>query len=661
MDKSKLLFIVFLNLLLLSLLIKPVLGNIICIDGHWMIPAGGEEKFCDNPDYSVYTDKYGIEHCADLSFSSLTDGTWCEDTFFKFECINGNWKLTSLINECTIYENEYIIYENEYIDSRGLSHCVSPSEVEENWCTLKNSCGDSICNIAIENCNNCQQDCGCKEDEACHEDSLDNKPLYYCQIYIDLNELKKSKEISLDLLEPFKHSLSIKNKDKIYNWGFEQLWKNGTSIWYNGNNLDLYGGETITLGLENLSKDGKDLSVKLIDRQGDTIKLLFSKPSESQTIEPPLNKLKTIFNNEQYRYYGMSILWALLIILIFTGVFYIRRKKNTNKGYKISEPREQIIEKEIKEKISSNITEAITVDRLGVKRGSNTILENINFVVRRGEFVSLLGPSGSGKSTIIEILAGRRKPSSGRIKIFGKNFDEKGINEYIGFVPQGNEIYFNQTVLKNLENSVIKWGIKNSEQKIFDVLEQVNLNERKNLIAGKLSGGQQKLLSLAMELIREPELLILDEPTTGLDPNTRNQIITILCNLSKYNKKTILITTHFMDDAEECDEVVIINNKKVVAIGSPERLKKMLPGSGKMVTLVLENSDKDLLEKIKRTKGIERVITEGRTLNILTMNPNAIEIANKVHEYGGYVNESKISKATMKEVFVFFTGKSPEE
>ena len=106
---------------------------------------------------------------------------------------------------------------------------------------------------------------------------------------------------------------------------------------------------------------------------------------------------------------------------------------------------------------------------------------------------------------------------------------------------------------------------------------------------------------------------------------------------------------------------MIINNKKVVANGSPEKLKKMLPGSGKMVTLVLDNSTKDLLEKIKKIKGVERVIAEGRTLNILTNNPNAIEIATKIHELGGYVNESKISKATMKEVFVFFTGKNPED
>ncbi len=389
--------------------------------------------------------------------------------------------------------------------------------------------------------------------------------------------------------------------------------------------------------------------------------------SNGDCIDPPMtSKDKEVRENLNGKDKNLSIFFIAtpILIIILLGTLYLSKKRNKHSKLKIKENIEEVHalpEKETKEEISNDITEAITISGLGVKKGSSTILENVNFSIKRGEFVSLLGQSGSGKSTIIEILAGRRKPSNGKIKIFGKEFDKEEINNYLGFVPQGNEIYLNQTVLQNLENSAIKWGIKNSKEKIFKVLEQINLDERKDLIASKLSGGQQKLLSLGMELIREPELLILDEPTTGLDPNTRNQIITILCNLSRYNKKTILITTHFMDDSEECDEVLIINNKKVAASGSPEKLKKMLPGSGKMVTLVLDNSAKELLEKIRKIKGVDKVIAEGRTLNILANNPNAIEIANKIHELGGYVNESKISKATMKEVFVFFTGKNPEE
>jgi len=529
------------------------------------------------------------------------------------------------------------------------------------------TCGNKVC-APSENCDNCPQDCGCKASEICSEDNYYNWG-YNCMPIIDIKELDSSKEIDLNIIpgQDNRPSVIIKKGDKnqtlIFgftaiagdeNFNQEEYLKNNPQpinlIYAPDKYLAIYSGEIKTIKLDSI---GEEINIKLIDMDYfKSMKLLFSKPSK--------------FNfNKQYLYYG--IIAVFVVIILFSGFFYLfkdillKRKKNSDSGFSKGRTKEIILEKETKEKIPSNITEAITINGLGVKKGSNTILENVSFTVKRGEFVSLLGPSGSGKSTIIEILAGRRKPSLGKVNIFGKNLDEEGINKYIGFVPQGNELYLNQTVHKNLENSAIKWGIKNSEQKISYILEQVNLMERKNLIANKLSGGQQKLLSLAMELIREPELLILDEPTTGLDPNTRNQIITLLCNLSRYDKKTVLITTHFMDDSEECDEVVIINDKKIVARGSPDKLKKMLPGSGKMVTLVLDNSDRNLLDKIRKIKGVERLIAEGRTLNILTNNPNAVEIANKVHEYGGYVNESKISRASMKEVFVFFTGRSPEE
>ena len=597
----------------------------------------------NNPCYDGYNWKTKTYTC------DTKTGTW----IYNGEVNYGNSRFCTL---GTNYKN-YLAYHT--VDS-GICNTEPPDDL--NLC-VSIKCGDSICNSDEENCNNCLQDCSCNTGDECFE--FGGNMRFACVPYVDITKLASPKELDLNFNPPASTTrlIHIKGLPKDYFLSYDVFWQNGTVLrnWLpesgesRSESLELYSGDVVNLGLNNFSKDGQDLSIKLLERQGDNIKLLFSKPAKS--LLPDVSK----FNfDKKYLYYGII---ALVIVIIFsTGFFYIsKRKKKVVGDYKPLKEKDEIIERETKEKIPSNITEAITITGFGVKKGSNTILENINFSVKRGEFVSLLGPSGSGKSTIIEILAGRRKPSSGKVKILGKNLDEEGINGYIGFVPQSNEIYLNQTVLKNLENSVIKWGIKNSERKISEVLEQVNLVERKNLIASKLSGGQQKLLSLAMELIRDPELLILDEPTTGLDPNTRNQIITLLCNLSRYNKKTVLITTHFMDDSEECDEVIIINNKKVVADGSPDKLKRMLPGSGKMVTLVLDNSDKDLLEKIRRTKGIERVIAEGRTLNILTNNPNAVEIANKVHEYGGYVNESKISKATMKEVFVFFTGRSPEE
>ncbi len=510
-------------------------------------------------------------------------------------------------------------------------------------------CGDGTCN-EIESCFSCPQDCGCKEDEICVETSLENKPLYYCKQFIDLNGLKKSREITLSF-KPFKSHLSIRNNGKDYSWVFNSFWQNGTKVYHNGKSFELYEGESITLGLDSFSKEGNDLSVKLLDRQGDTIKLLFSKPS------------KFNFNFYSFFYWVNGLL--VVLILIFGGFYILNKNKQKDKKRIVEEDVEESsdeIEKTKKSEIPKSITSAIEVNNFKVKHGSKTILEDVDFKINRGDFITLLGTSGTGKSTIIEALVNRKKPTKGSVKIFNKDVgSDNSIFEHVGFVPQNPELYLNQTVEQNLKNSAIKWGIKNPDKKIEQMLEKLNLSHRKNLKAGKLSGGQSKLLSLGMELIRDPELIILDEPTTGLDPNTRNNIITILSNLSRYNHNTILITTHFMDDAEESDEIILIGNKKILVQGTPEKLKRRLPGGGKVISIILDNVTEDLMKKIDKIKGVEKVIREGRSLNILTNNPDPIEMANKLKEVGGSILESKIVKASMKEVFVYYTGEDLPE
>ena len=205
--------------------------------------------------------------------------------------------------------------------------------------------------------------------------------------------------------------------------------------------------------------------------------------------------------------------------------------------------------------------------------------------------------------------------------------------DYVGFVPQGAEIYMNQTVEQNLSTSATKWGIKDSKNKIGKVISEIGLMQRKDIEAKKLSGGQQKLLSLGMELVREPELLILDEPTTGLDPNTRNNIITIISQIVAQRHKTALFTTHFMDDAEECDNVIILADGKIAAQGSPSKLKKMLPGTGRIVNVILDNVTDDLLIKIKKLESVREIIREGRSLKIITEEPNAIKLDRNCKRY----------------------------
>ena len=186
------------------------------------------------------------------------------------------------------------------------------------------------------------------------------------------------------------------------------------------------------------------------------------------------------------------------------------------------------------------------------------VLENVSFTVPSGILCTIVGLSGGGKSTIVEAIAGRIPPDSGKVTIVGKDADKNRmeLNRIVGFVPQHPELNMNQTVWENIINSTIKWEVKEAGLKSTVILKQLGILDRKDVVAKNLSGGQLKRLSLAMELIREPEILVLDEPTTGLDPTSRDQILTALTKIVTTNKKTVLFTTHFKIGRASCRERV---------------------------------------------------------------------------------------------------------
>jgi ABC-2 type transport system ATP-binding protein len=164
-----------------------------------------------------------------------------------------------------------------------------------------------------------------------------------------------------------------------------------------------------------------------------------------------------------------------------------------------------------------------------------------------------------------------------------------------------------------------------------------------------------------MELIREPPILVLDEPTTGLDPTSRDQILSALSKIVFSEKKTVIFTTHFMDEAEHCDEVIIVGNETILAKGAPSELARRMPGMGKIVQVTLEEVGEGLVSKVEGIEGVKKVIREGRVLKIISDYPDPVEIPQKIKEFGGFIEGSKIEKARMKEVFVYYTGVYPEE
>ena len=348
----------------------------------------------------------------------------------------------------------------------------------------------------------------------------------------------------------------------------------------------------------------------------------------------------------------------LLIVATILGIAtigsYLWIKKPTK-----TKPQEVIRPASLKPSYST----AIEVSDLVKKYRNSVVLENVSFTVPSGILCTIVGLSGGGKSTIVEAIAGRIPPDSGKVTIVGKDADKNRmeLNRIVGFVPQHPELNMNQTVWENMINSTIKWEVKEAGLKSTVILKQLGILDRKDVVAKNLSGGQLKRLSLAMELIREPEILVLDEPTTGLDPTSRDQILTALTKIVTTNKKTVLFTTHFMDEAEHCDEVIIIGDAKVLVKGPPSQLARKLPGMGKIVIVTVEEVSETLVKNLEKLPSVKKVIREGRVLKIISDKPDPVELSQKVKELGGTVEKSEVKKAGMKEVFVYFTGKIPEE
>lgn len=301
----------------------------------------------------------------------------------------------------------------------------------------------------------------------------------------------------------------------------------------------------------------------------------------------------------------------------------------------------------------------IDIRNLTIIAGGKKLIDNASLDVPAGTILGIIGPSGSGKSTILECLAGRRKQDSGNILIAGIDTykQRQAANRLVGFVPQHAEVNLDQTVSENMHHSAIKWGLNTSNDAISRALDQMgsSLKGKEDVKAKSLSGGQLKLLSIAMELMRNPLILILDEPTSGLDPTSRSQIVSILTKQVSDHKKSVVFTSHFMDELEYCDDILVIRAGKIIARGSPEKLKRQLPGQGKLVSVTLERLDDSLLQQVMQLDGVKTAISEGRTMRILMDAPNPVKISQEVDRLGGIVEEAKIERTDLKVVFTYLT------
>jgi ABC-2 type transport system ATP-binding protein len=298
----------------------------------------------------------------------------------------------------------------------------------------------------------------------------------------------------------------------------------------------------------------------------------------------------------------------------------------------------------------------VIVKNLTKRYGQLVAVNDVSFSIEKGEIFGLLGPNGAGKTTTVEMIEGLRKPDNGSIEVCGIDaLKELGkIKEIIGVQLQTTTLYDKIRVKEVIE---LFGGYYRKSLPTSQILEEVSLTDRKDSFVSALSGGLQQRLAMALALVNDPEVLFLDEPTTGLDPQARRNVWSIIEDL-KDKGKTVILTTHYMEEAEQlCRRVGIIDQGKIIAMDTPENL---IANSGLASTIefscVPEEQDKMLqklggIGKISRQDNNKFVIHTNESFRVLQ------EIARISVESNLNLKNITVREATLEDVFLSLTGK----
>lgn len=229
-----------------------------------------------------------------------------------------------------------------------------------------------------------------------------------------------------------------------------------------------------------------------------------------------------------------------------------------------------------------------TVD-LTKKYDGRTVVDNLNIEIKKGEIFGLLGPNGAGKSTTMNMICNIVKPDYGTVEFMGKDFrkNKKELSKRLGYIPQNLAIHGSLKAWENVELFTSLYGIKGEELKdrIDESLEYVGLSERRNDYAKNFSGGMKRRLNIACAIGHHPDLLIFDEPTVGIDPQSRNFILEKIKESNK-NGATVIYTSHYMEEVEAiCSRIAIMDNGRVIASGTSDELKKLVVDDVESITL----------------------------------------------------------------------------
>lgn len=306
---------------------------------------------------------------------------------------------------------------------------------------------------------------------------------------------------------------------------------------------------------------------------------------------------------------------------------------------------------------------AIIVQDLHKDFGDIHAVQGIDFSIQKGEIFSLLGPNGAGKSTIISMLSGLLRPDKGEAFVMGNSITEAltEAKKHIGVVPQDIALYEDLSARENL----IFWGKMYNlrgealQTRVDEIFEVVGLTDRQKDRVSKYSGGMKRRINIGVALLHKPDIIFMDEPTVGIDPQSRRNI---LDNVKTLNEEgmTVLYTTHYMEEAQELsDHIAIMDLGKIISIGTHDELVKIV-GELDRIELSVSASSEKLLKSWRGTEGVSEVKTEDGTVTLLVEDSNVVlpRLFDTANQVGTRITSVDIFEPNLETVFLHLTGRA---
>jgi ABC-2 type transport system ATP-binding protein len=302
----------------------------------------------------------------------------------------------------------------------------------------------------------------------------------------------------------------------------------------------------------------------------------------------------------------------------------------------------------------------IKIEGLKKRFGELTAVDGLDFEISGNEIFGLLGPNGAGKTTTISMICGLLAPSAG--KIIFEDHNGKDRKSLIGYCPQENICYPRLTCMEQMLFIGHLYGLSSKyvRSRAEEILDLLGLTEKSSVLAGNLSGGMKRRLNICLALVHDPEILILDEPESGLDPQSRIMVRDFIKTFSR--KKTTILTTHNMDEADRmADRVAIIDHGKLLMLDTPRKLKSTV-GEGDILELVLENGNETAIKQFAGMGSSLSMNVKISSGSVLIKHSNIVEhipaIKSMAETAGLTVSEIKLRENTLEDVFIHLTGRN---